>query len=60
MLKLHSILLGARIDDEDYKIKKRKILENLELGPLFKPKIDELVEKRNKSKPEEKSKRKLL
>ena len=34
--------------------------ENLELATLFKPKIDELVEKRNKSKPEEKSKRKLL
>jgi hypothetical protein len=39
--------------DENYKIKKRIVHENLELGPLLKAKIDELIEKRNKSKPEE-------
>ncbi len=51
--KLHRIGIFIRNEDEDYKMKKRIAHENLELGPLLKAKIDELIEKRNKSKPEE-------
>ena len=33
----------SKNQDENYKIKKRIVHENLELGPLLKAKIDELI-----------------